>query len=426
MAVMMAANQRAIVGALRLGIQVACNAARSFTEVSSKGHLMTMNNVRSHLREIVGASEMWSHGSSRTQPHGSLPKSQTELPARRMRDSLLEVELPLGRLPELREKYINMHGGVRFGRILEELDTFAILISYQHTKKEGSMRSPLSIVTAMVDKIVVDKQQSLLVTDQDISFRGHVSWVGKTSMEVQMQVMQNGKDKLQATFVVVARDPQNQRSAFLNPLQYDGAEEEKLFTQGQLAKERRVAASKVSLLKMAPTAEEREIVHKIFLNTLDTQSVTFKARVLPENSQWMENTKLKNLMICHPQERNIHNKIFGGFLMRKAFELAWANACVYSGGRVEVFAVDDILFQNPVEIGSLLYLSSEVCYTQDKFLQVRVHSGVMNPQTRIYTTTNIFHFIFGAQLAVPQVVPHTYGESMLYLDGKRHFESSMT
>ena len=29
------------------------------------------------------------------------------------------------------------------------------------------------------------------------------------------------------------------------------------------------------------------------------------------------------------QERNIFNRIFGGFLMRKAYELGWANACSY-------------------------------------------------------------------------------------------------
>lgn len=34
-------------------------------------------------------------------------------------------------------------------------------------------------------------------------------------------------------------------------------------------KTRRVDSSRASLLKMAPTAEERNIVHDIFLNTLD-------------------------------------------------------------------------------------------------------------------------------------------------------------
>lgn len=33
--------------------------------------------------------------------------------------------------------------------------------------------------------------------------------------------------------------------------------------------------------------------------------------------------------MCVEQERNIFNRIFGGFLMRKAYELGWANACAF-------------------------------------------------------------------------------------------------
>lgn len=33
--------------------------------------------------------------------------------------------------------------------------------------------------------------------------------------------------------------------------------------------------------------------------------------------------------VCAGQERNIFNRIFGGFLMRKAYELGWANACSF-------------------------------------------------------------------------------------------------
>ncbi|XP_078088238.1 acyl-coenzyme A thioesterase 9, mitochondrial-like [Mustelus asterias] len=123
-------------------------------------------------------------------------------------------------------------------------------------------------------------------------------------------------------------------------------------------------------------------------------------------------------------ERNIRNKIFGGFLMRKAFEQAWANACVYGGSRPYPIAVDDILFQKTVEIGSLLYLSSQVCYTEGNCIQVRVHSEVVDPATNQHSTTNVFHFTFGSEKEVKLVIPKTYGESMLYLDGKRHFNAS--
>uniref|UniRef100_G1QDX7 HotDog ACOT-type domain-containing protein n=1 Tax=Myotis lucifugus TaxID=59463 RepID=G1QDX7_MYOLU len=174
---------------------------------------------------------------------------------------------------------------------------------------------------------------------------------------------------------------------------------------------------------MAPSAEERTTIHELFLNTLDQKTVSFQSRVLPPNAVWMEKSKLKSLEICHPQERNIFNRIFGGFLMRKAYELGWTTACNFGGVRPFLVAVDDIMFQKPVEVGSFLFLSSQVCFTQGNYIQVRVHSEVASLHNKEHTTTNVFHFTFMSKNEVPLVFPRTYGKSMLYLDGQRHFNS---
>uniref|UniRef100_A0A8D0G558 Acyl-CoA thioesterase 9 n=1 Tax=Sphenodon punctatus TaxID=8508 RepID=A0A8D0G558_SPHPU len=406
--------------------------ARALTSMTSGSHSPPdMSEVRNKLRAIVGVSTNWSDHlqamNERKALHTLLAKSQADLPPRRMKDSYIEVILPLGSQPELREKYLNVHNSVRFGRILEDLDSLGVLICYTHTKNEAVQRSPLSIVTALVDKI--DLCKKVIYPDSDIKFTVNVSWVGKTSMEVKMHMLQlhDGvySRVLDATFVMVARDPENKRPAFVNPIIPEGPEEEQIFKHGQLNKMRRVDFSTASLLKMAPTAEERTIIHDIFLNTLDTRTVSFRSRVLPPSSVWMEDAKLKGLEICHPQERNIFNRIFGGFLMRKAYELGWATACSYGGSRPYVVAVDDIMFQRPVEIGSLLLLSAQVCYTEKYYIQVRVHSEVYDSNTREHNTTNVFHFSFMSESEVPQIVPKTYGESMLYLDGKRHFDATL-
>ncbi|XP_072545367.1 acyl-CoA thioesterase 9, tandem duplicate 1 isoform X1 [Salminus brasiliensis] len=393
-------------------------------------HLL-VTNVRNRLRQIVGASTNWKDHqqamADRASLSAHLASSQSELPAKRMKDSEIEVHLPLGTQPSLREKYLNYHNSVRFGRILEDLDSLAVLICYSHTWNKELARSPLSIVTALVDKI--DMRKNIIYPDCDIKFTGHVTWVGKSSIEAKMHMTQfhDGaySPVLDATFVMVARDPENKRAAFVNPLQLEGPEEEKIFQQGELNKKRRVDLSTASLLKVAPTADERKIIHSMFLNTLDTKTVSFRSRILPPNSVWMEDAKMKGLEICHPQERNIFNRIFGGFLMRKAYELGWANACAFAGCRPSLVAVDDILFQRPVEIGSLLLLSSQVCYTEGEYVQVRVHTEVLDPLTRQHSTTNVFHFTFRVEKAVPAVVPQSYGESMLYLDGKRHFNETV-
>lgn len=43
----------------------------------------------------------------------------------------------------------------------------------------------------------------------------------------------------------------------------------------------------------------------------------------------MEDTALKTMFICHPQYRNRYNKVFGGFIMRQACELAFTNTFLY-------------------------------------------------------------------------------------------------
>ncbi|KAK1885075.1 Acyl-coenzyme A thioesterase 9 mitochondrial [Dissostichus eleginoides] len=264
--------------------------------VLKQGKAPDMAEVRNRLREIVGASKNWSDHqqamSERLSLSDMLAKSQDDLPLKRMKDSRLEVHLPLGSEPQLREKYLTFHNTVRFGRILEDLDSLAVLISYSHTYNPALKKTPLSIVTALVDKI--DMRQHIIYPDCDIKFSGHVTW-----------------------------------AAYVNPLKPEGPEEEKLFQEGEANKVRRVELSTASLLKVAPTDEERKIVHGLFLNTLDTKTVSFRSRLLPPNSVWMEDAKLKGLEICHPQERNIFNRIFGGFLMRKAYELGWANACSF-------------------------------------------------------------------------------------------------
>ena len=84
-----------------------------------------------------------------------------------------------------------------------------------------------------------------------------------------------------------------------------------------------------SLIRQPPSEQERLIIHEQFLRTIDWAKMSFQTRTKPEGSVWMADTKLKNLILCQPENRNRFNKIFGGFLMRLAVELAWANCYVF-------------------------------------------------------------------------------------------------
>ena len=123
---------------------------------------------------------------------------------------------------------------------------------------------------------------------------------------------------------------------------------------------KRKQCAKDSLFRHPPSEHEKMLIHDFFIQTVDHRALSFKARIKPEQSVWMEDSKLKNLVICQPEHRNRFNKIFGGFIMRQAFELGWANAYVFAKERPFIVYMDDISFEAPVEVGSLLYFNSQV------------------------------------------------------------------
>ena len=55
----------------------------------------------------------------------------------------------------------------------------------------------------------------------------------------------------------------------MNPLKPETPEEEEIFKQGEAKKLIRYKERQESLLRTAPTAEEREIIHQLFVDSLD-------------------------------------------------------------------------------------------------------------------------------------------------------------
>lgn len=57
--------------------------------------------------------------------NAALPSKQSDLPARRMVDSYREGVIPITKDKQLWQKYVNFYRRIRFGRIMEDLDTMA-------------------------------------------------------------------------------------------------------------------------------------------------------------------------------------------------------------------------------------------------------------------------------------------------------------
>lgn len=147
-----------------------------------------------------------------------------------------------------------------------------------------------------------------------------------------------------------------------------------------------------------------------------------------------------------PQYRNRHNfMIFGGFLLKSTFELAFTCASAVSHSRPTFIALDPSTFENPVPVGSVLYLTATVAYTDSPLIelaaadskglgaveqeskiappgrtrvQIRVDSKIRNVEHGETKPTGTFNYTFEVARDV-KVIPQSYSEFMVYLDARR-------
>ncbi|CEP06853.1 hypothetical protein [Parasitella parasitica] len=361
-----------------------------------------------------------------------------------MSDSYMEEFLPFKSSPKLLDEYITTGGKIRIGKILEDLDALAAAISCKHidTFVAGP---PMTVVTASVDRM------ELLMpnTVQDLKLSGHVAHVGKSSMEVfvKLETMPDydpevveasafppsdfiaeptSNTVLFARFTMVAIDSVTGQSVRVNPLVTRTDKEKRIAEYAKDCKAHKRLLGESDLSKAPPTEDERLMLHNIYMdyskeNKTSTASSTATV--------WMEDTKLQSVFLMQPQDRNIQNKVFGGYLMRRAYELAHATGSVYAKCPVNLLALDEIIFKKPVPVGSLLNLSSQVIYAQGdphKSFQVSVAAEVTDVETGTMDLTNTFHFTLAAEdKPVPKILPKTYAESILYLEGKRKREQGV-
>jgi acyl-coenzyme A thioesterase 9 len=129
----------------------------------------------------------------------------------------------------------------------------------------------------------------------------------------------------------------------------------------------------------------------------------------PHSALYMRDTAISSVQIMQPQYRNRHNfMIFGGFLLKTTFELAFTCASSLSHTRPTFLALDPSTFQNPVPVGSVLYLTATAAYSDsplvDGFgdikaspkgstrIQIRVDSKVRNIEHGETKPTGTFNY----------------------------------
>ncbi len=290
-------------------------------------------------------SQQQQHHSDAANSTDKSASTASELPdallkPKRMQDSYVELYLPFTEDPELLEKYIATSGLIRLGKVLEDLDSLAGSISYQHALggRPSDGIAPIYIVTASVDRLDL---LAPLTADKNYRLSGHVIYVGSSSMEVFVTIEQLTEPRepnkicLTGRFTMAARNVATLRSAKIAPLILETDAEKALFAMGESHKKRKRTEAASSLEKVPPSKEEAFLLHSQYIRGLHagmfaTDELHGPAMKLEPVDQPngvtlvpVSKTSMSTTMHMHPQQRNVHQKIFGGFLMRAAYELAW-------------------------------------------------------------------------------------------------------
>ncbi|XP_066394675.1 acyl-coenzyme A thioesterase 2, chloroplastic [Miscanthus floridulus] len=361
-------------------------------------------------------------------------RPQTELLVKTPAQSRTSIVYKFGTDDILREQYRDPWNEVRIGKLLEDLDALAGTIAVKHCSDEDSTTRPLLVVTASVDKMELKKP---IRVDTDLKIAGAVTYVGRSSIDIQIEVTQVDKDgdnqsdpiALTANFTFVARDSKTGKSAPVNRLSPETEREKQLFGE-------REARDKMRKRKREEQKGGLENgIHKLRAEAERLDVLLAEGRVFSDlpaladrDSILLKDTRLENSLVCQPQQRNLHGRIFGGFLMHRAFELAFSTAYAFVGQRPCFLEVDHVDFLKPVDVGDFLRFKSCVLYTQldnpeQPLVNVEVVAHVTRPELRKSEVSNTFHFTFTVcgdmlknGLKIRNVVPSTEEEARRILE----------
>ncbi|KAI4234753.1 MAG: hypothetical protein LQ349_003594, partial [Xanthoria aureola] len=373
--------------------------------------------------------------------------SDRDLAPKRMSDSYHRVVIPLAQDPWLLDNYLNANGQMRLGTIFMDLDALSGVIAYNHTGES------VTTVTAAVDRITINHPLKEIC---DLELSGQVTFAtGRSSMEISIQVakapergasVQKEDVLMTCAFTMVSLDPNTKKPVAICPVKVETDEEKRLFAAGEKNYNIKKARAKTGLRKQTPNDEESDLIHAMWLRQLDYHDPNNPLRK-PPHTHYMSSTTLSSSQIMQPQYRNRHNfMIFGGYLLKTSFELAFCCAAAFSHSRPTFLSLDPSTFENPVPVGSVLYLKATVAYTESAVdgasdahqsagvengeertegsgtrVQIRIDSKVRDIEHGSTKPTGQFNYTFWVDRDI-SVMPQTYEEFMVWVDARRRAE----
>jgi acyl-CoA hydrolase len=324
--------------------------------------------------------------------------------------------LPFSTDPVLARRFLardsQIVGNIRFGKLLETLDKVAenTALAYVHR-----FYPTARVVTAAVDNIVLRNPAD---TNHDLVFSAQINHVGKSSMEVGIRIecLGAGSSHLATCyFTMVARstDCGEAKSLALPPLQYLQDVDVRRY---QKAEQRRQAYREgLAMAEEMPSLDEY-----LFLKKLHKEQELEGFSGLRAGELVLEST-----CRAYPEQENVPTTIFGGYLIRKAYELAALAAELVAPNRPVPCQVNRINFNQPVLLGDQLKFTARIVYTGRTTIAVQSDIERFSRSAGDKSLSNSCLFTFRNVDAdmdpqpVPFIYPVTYAEDARFLNAYR-------
>lgn len=335
-------------------------------------------------------------------------------------DTSFYQTLPLSTDTAMRRRFMvvdePLQGNLRFGLLLEILDEVAAQAALAYVNR---FHPQARVVTAAIDNIFV--RHAADVT-RDLICEARINHVGRSSLEVGIRVEQPGEPAnhiASCYFTMVARSGTGEGagSVTLPPLEYnDGIEWNR--ADKALARREEYRQQQAALLE-PPSRDE-------FL----ALGALHKAQEEPGFDGLLVGRLVADAWErMYPDNEYNPKMIFGGYLIRRAYELSAICSELVAPGRSIIAAVNRINFLHPVRLGDKLHFTSQVVYTTGSFVCVEANIERISRDRTSKALSNSCLFTFVHvddnlnHCPVPSVYPTTYAEDARYLAAMRSFQA---
>jgi acyl-CoA hydrolase len=316
-----------------------------------------------------------------------------------------------------------LQGNLRFGLLLEVLDKVAEETALRYV---NCYYPDARVVTAAIDDILIRHAADL---NRDLVFHARINHVGRSSLVVGIRVEQPGDPVnhiASCHFTMVARSGSGDQATSipLPPLEY--LDELELKRSAKAVASRDEYRRQQALLLEPPSRDEFEMLAKLH-ESLDEEGLVGRRA---QDEACFRGFKASRLVTdswerMYPEKENVPRSIFGGYLIRRAFELSSICASLVAPDRAIIAAVTRINFLQPVRIGDTLHYTSRVVYTNGSFICVEATIERTSRDRTTKALSNSCFFTFAnvdphlKHLPVPVIYPATYAEDNRYLAAHR-------